>query len=57
MARTKQTARKSSGNKAPRKQGTFLVQTHSAFRSGSRLNGRALAQTAVTLIDTTIYLE
>jgi len=38
-------------------EGTFLVQTHSAFRSGSRLNGRALAQTAVTLIDTTIYLE
>ena len=35
-------------------EGTFLVKTGAAFKAGSSLNGRILAQTAVTLISTTI---
>jgi len=34
--------------------GVFLVKTHMAFKTGSSLNGAALAQTAVTLDATTI---
>ncbi|KAJ1626331.1 hypothetical protein T492DRAFT_878660, partial [Pavlovales sp. CCMP2436] len=35
-------------------EGTLLVKTHAAFKAGSSLNGRILAQTAATLISTTI---
>jgi hypothetical protein len=35
-------------------EGIFLVATYAAFKAGSSLNGRVLAQTAVTLISTTI---
>jgi len=35
-------------------EGVFLVKTHAAFKTGSSLNGRILAQTAVTLQMTTI---
>jgi hypothetical protein len=35
-------------------EGVFLVKTHAAFKTGSSLNGRILAQTAVTLDHTTI---
>jgi hypothetical protein len=35
-------------------EGVFLVKTHAVFKTGSSLNGRVLAQTAVTLDSTTI---
>jgi hypothetical protein len=35
-------------------EGVFLVKTKMVFMNGSSLNGRALAQTAVTMDNTTI---
>ena len=35
-------------------EGLFLVKTHAAFKTGSSLNGRILAQTACTLDTATI---
>ena len=37
--------------------GIYLVKTHMAFKTGSSLNGAALAQTAVTLDATAIVKE
>jgi len=36
------------------KQGVFLIKNHAAFEAQSSLNGRILAQTAATLIKTTV---